>query len=73
MKEHNEAMKDICKENIFFVTTNPNNGKIRLRFSLSEIEAGNILLKNVPIRAFVCRDLVFYAIILGKENMSSIW
>ena len=60
MKEQNEAMKAICEDKIFFVTTNPSTGEIRLRFASSVIEPGGRMFQFGHLYAVIWHSMLLF-------------
>jgi len=69
MKEQNTAMKNTV-DGKRFVVTKTTDGRLGSSFNVAAQVPILSVLVDVTTRMFVCGDLAFYAVILGREHMS---
>ena len=73
MLKQGEALKRISEEGRFIVTRDNESRRLGLHFTYLPPESNATVVADVPSRIFVCGDLAFYALVLGKDHMAPHW
>jgi hypothetical protein len=72
MLEQNARLRKIAEGKLFIITKD-SEGQLGVVFTSQPPAAGTVVIKSVPSRVFACGDLKFYAQVLGREHMDSVW